>query len=102
MKTLVAAAGASFRRAWWLGMVGALLSAQNIQAEPVPTQAASFEERVHDQARIASDAIDAPAQMVTKIEVRPEGDEVTVLVKGDGKLFSAARLLDENRLVRCV
>ncbi|MEQ1655341.1 MAG: type IV pilus secretin PilQ [Nitrospira sp.] len=99
MKTLVAAAGASFRRAWWLGMVGALLSAQNIQAEPVPTQAASFEERVHDQARIASDAIDAPAQMVTKIEVRPEGDEVTVLVKGDGKLFSAARLLDENRLV---
>ena len=99
MKTLVAVAGASFRRAWWLGMVGALLSAQNIQAESVPTQAASIGERVHDQARIASDAIDVPAQMVTKIEVRPEGDEVTVLVKGDGKLFSAARLLDENRLV---
>lgn len=99
MKTLAAVAGTSFRRAWWLGMVGALLSAQTVQAEPLLTQAVGLEQRAHDQATIASDAIDAPAQMVTKIEVRPEGDEVTVLVKGDGKLFSSARLLDENRLV---
>lgn len=99
MKTLVAVAGKSVRRAWWLGVVGALLSAQNTQAEPVSTQAASLEERVYDQATIAPDAIDAPAQMVTKIEVRPEGEEVTVFVKGDGKLFSSARLLDDNRLV---
>ena len=99
MKTLAAVAGNSFRRAWWLGMVGALLSAQNIQAEALSPQAASLEERAHDQATVAPDAIDAPAQMVTKIEVRPEGDEVTVLVKGDGKLFSSARLLDDNRLI---
>lgn len=100
MKTLAAEVDNSFRLAWWLGMVGALLSAQNIQAEPLSTtQAASLGERAHDQATIAPDAIDAPAQMVTKIEVRPEGDEVTVFVKGDGKLFSSARLLDENRLV---
>jgi type IV pilus assembly protein PilQ len=80
-------------------MVGVLLSAQSVQAEPLSTQAAGLEERAHDQAAIASDAIDAPAQMVTKIEVRPEGDEVTVVVKGDGKLFSSARLLDDTRLV---
>lgn len=80
-------------------MVGALLSAQTVQAELLLTQAAGLEEGAHDQATIAPDAIDAPAQMVTKIEVRPEGDEVTVLVKGDGKLFSSARLLDDNRLV---
>lgn len=99
MKTLAAVAGTSFRRAWLLGMVGALLSAQAVQAEPLRTQADGLEERAHDQAIIAPDSIDAPAQMVTKIEVRPEGDEVTVLVKGDGKLFSSAQLLDENRLV---
>jgi|CXWL01.1.fsa_nt_gi type IV pilus assembly protein PilQ len=99
MKTLAAVPSTSFRRAWWLGVVGVLLSAQTVQAEPLFTQAAGSEERAHDQAAIASDGIDAPAQMVTKIEVRPEGDEVTVVVKGDGKLFSSARLLDDNRLV---
>lgn len=99
MKTLAAVAANSFRQAWWLGMVGALLSAQNLQAAALAPQAANFEERSNDQETIAPDAIDAPAQMVTNIEVRPEGDGVTVLVKGDGKLFSSARLLGENRLV---
>lgn len=99
MKTLAAVPSTSFRRAWWLGMAGVLLSAHNIHAEALSPQSASLEERVHDQAAIASDAIDAPAQMVTKIEIRPEGDEVTVVVKGDGKLFSSARLLDDTRLV---
>ncbi len=99
MKTLAAVPSASFRRVWCLGMVSVLLSAQSVQAEPLSTQAAGLEERAHDQAAVASDAIDAPAQMITKIEVRPEGDEVTVVVKGDGKLFSSARLLDDTRLV---
>ncbi|MEQ1627813.1 MAG: secretin N-terminal domain-containing protein, partial [Nitrospira sp.] len=99
MKTLAAVSSTSFRRAWWLGMVGVLLSAQTVQAEPLVTQAAGSEERAHDPASIASDAIDVPAQTVTKIEVRPEGDEVTVVVRGDGKLFSSARLLDDTRLV---
>ena len=40
-----------------------------------------------------------PAQSVTKIEVRPEGDRVTVVVVGDGELFPDAKLLDEFRLV---
>ncbi|MGQ0666541.1 MAG: type IV pilus secretin PilQ [Nitrospiraceae bacterium] len=40
-----------------------------------------------------------PAQAVTKIEVQPEGDGVTVVVMGDGMLFPEARLLDEARLI---
>jgi type IV pilus assembly protein PilQ len=99
MKTLMAVMGPLFRRAWWLGMVGALLSAQSIQAGPSLTQAAAIEERAHDQDTIAQEPVDGPAQMVTKIEVRPEGDEVTIRVKGDGRLFHSAQLLDDNRLV---
>jgi len=102
MKTLTAVMGRSFRLAWWLGMVGVLLSAQSIQAGQSLTQAAAaaaIEERAHDQAVVAQEPVDSPAQMVTKIEVRPEGDEVTVRVKGDGRLFHSAQLLDDNRLV---
>lgn len=99
MKTLKAVMGRSFRRAWWLGMVGALLSAQTIQAEPSPSQVTGIEGRAHGQDLIVQEPVGAPAQMVTKIEVRPEGDEVIVRVQGDGKLFHSARLLDDNRLV---
>jgi len=99
MKTLKTVMGRSFRRAWWLGMVGALLSAQTIQAEPSPSQITGIEGRAHGQDLIVQEPVGAPAQMVTKIEVRPEGDEVIVRVQGDGKLFHSARLLDDNRLV---
>ena len=40
-----------------------------------------------------------PAQAVTHIEVRPEEDQVTVAIVGDGKLFPAASLLNDTRLV---
>ncbi len=40
-----------------------------------------------------------PAQSVTRIEVQPEGDGVTVVVMGDGMLFPEARLLGEARLI---
>ncbi len=42
---------------------------------------------------------EVPAQLVTKIEVQPEGNQVTVMVIGDGRLFPDAKLLDESRLV---
>ncbi len=85
----------SFHRAWWLSIVGVLLSVQGIHAEAL----SSLEGRAHDLAINALDPVAVPAQMITKIEVLPEGDEVAVLVKGDGKLFSSAQLLDDNRLV---
>ncbi|MEQ1793570.1 MAG: type IV pilus secretin PilQ [Nitrospira sp.] len=99
MKTLTAVAGSSYRRAWWLGMAVTVLSAQAIQPESSLAQTRDLEERAQSLATIAQEPVDAPAQIVTKIEVRPEGDDVTVLVKGDGKLFHSARLLDDNRLV---
>lgn len=46
-----------------------------------------------------TDVVGLPAQSVTKIEVRPEGDQVTVVVVGDGRLFPDAKQLDESRLV---
>lgn len=39
------------------------------------------------------------AQSVTAIEVRPETDQVTVVVAGDGQLFPEANFLDESRLI---
>lgn len=80
-------------------MAIAMLTVQPVKAEPSPTQTTGFEEGAQDVAVIAQPSDDVPAHMVTKIEVRPEGDGVAVLVKGDGKLFHSARLIDENRLV---
>jgi type IV pilus assembly protein PilQ len=40
-----------------------------------------------------------PAQAITKIEVRPEGGHVKVVVVGDGVLFPESKMLDESRLV---
>lgn len=90
MKTQTAVVGRSFRRAWWLSTLAVVFSAQAIHAEPSLTQSA---------VATAHESVDVPAQVVTKIEVRPDGEEVAVLVKGDGRLFHSARLLDENRLV---
>lgn len=45
------------------------------------------------------DSSEIPAQSITKIEVRPEGGHVTVVVVGDGVLFPDSKMLDESRLV---
>lgn len=99
MKTQTAVMGRSFRRAWWLGTLAVVFSAQALHAEPSLTQSVGYEARVQRAATVADESLDVPAQVVTKIEVRPAGDEVAVLVKGDGRLFHSARLLDDNRLV---
>ncbi len=49
--------------------------------------------------QIEKDSLEVPAQSVTKIEVRPEGSQVTVVVVGDGRLFPHAKMLDETRLI---
>ena len=53
----------------------------------------------NDLAQAEKNVVGLPAQSVTRIEVQPEGDQVVVVVVGDGKLFPDARLLDESRLV---
>jgi len=50
-------------------------------------------------AQTGGDLAQTPAQSVTRVEVRPEGDEVTVVVVGDGKLFPESRMVDPSRLV---
>lgn len=99
MKTQAAVVGRSFRRAWWLSTLALVFSAQAIHAEPSLTPSSGSEVRAPSAAAMAGESVDVPAQVVTKIEVRPAGDEVAVLVKGDGRLFHSARLLDDNRLV---
>jgi type IV pilus assembly protein PilQ len=47
----------------------------------------------------AKGADEIPAQLVTGIKIHPDGDQITVAVTGDGKLFPDARQLDESRLV---
>lgn len=39
------------------------------------------------------------AQTLTSIEVRPESDQVTVVIAGDGQLFPETNFLDESRLI---
>src|SRR4051812_47615095 len=51
--------------------------------------------RVQGQERI----IEVPAQSVTRIDVHPDGSEVTIRVAGDGRLFPQATMLDDSRLI---
>ena len=46
-----------------------------------------------------SQALQYLAQTLTSIEVRPESDQVTVVIAGDGQLFPETNFLDESRLI---
>lgn len=50
-------------------------------------------------AQVEQDIMALPAQSVTSLAVRPDGEQVTVVVAGDGRLYPDATLLDESRLV---
>ena len=87
-----------------IGAVGLVLIALGVQAGAMPLG----DTRKHgaDQSRVDSNlahtenaGLGLPAQSVTHIEVRPEKDQVTVAIVGDGKLFPAAWLVDDTRLV---
>jgi len=87
-----------------IGAVGLVLIALGVQAGAMPL-GDSGEQGV-DQSRVDGNlahtenaALGLPAQSITHIEVRPEKDQVTVAIVGDGKLFPAAWLLDDTRLV---
>jgi type IV pilus assembly protein PilQ len=87
-----------------IGAFGLVLIALGVQAGAMPLG----ETREHGVAQSRVDGnlahteaavLGLPAQSVTHIEVRPEQDQVTVAIVGDGKLFPAAWLLDDTRLV---
>ncbi len=50
-------------------------------------------------ARAGTPSVRLLAQAVTAIEVRPEVDEVTVVIAGDGQLFPETNFLDDSRLI---
>ncbi len=87
-----------------VGAFGLVLIALGVQAGAMPL--GERDEHVVDQSRPESNlshaenaSLGLPAQSVTHIEVRPEDDQVTVAIVGDGKLFPTAWLLNDTRLV---
>ncbi|HKO31601.1 MAG TPA: type IV pilus secretin PilQ [Nitrospiraceae bacterium] len=48
---------------------------------------------------IQEDLLEVPAQSVTDIEIHPDGNQVTIHIVGDGKLFPEAKMLDDSRLI---
>lgn len=82
-----------------IGALGLCLIALSAQAETTGIVNDIGELGKADLRQVERDIAELPAQSVTKIDVRPEGNDVTVVVTGDGRLFPDAKLLDESRLV---
>jgi len=82
-----------------IGVLGLCLVALSAYGETtsLPDEAGALGKT--ELANIDKGTAEVPAQSVTKIEVQPEGNQVTVMVVGDGRLFPDAKLLDESRLV---
>ncbi len=99
MKSLLAGANTFISTVRFAGVAGLLGMALSAQADI--TLPLGEERRVAniESAQAYEDVLEMPAQSVTKIEIRPEGSQVTVVVAGDGKLFPQAKMLDESRLV---
>jgi len=99
MKPLLFRPDSSMTTTRFIGALGLSLIALSTHAETtlLPGEAGAVGKS--DLVKVEKDIVELPAQSVTRIEVHPEGDEVTVAVIGDGKLFPEARLLDESRLV---
>ena len=98
MNTSLVVENKHYRRAWLIGTVGLILGVFTAQAVSLAYDAGAGEsdrESVVDGTDLAS----LPAQTVTKVSVQPEGELVTVVVTGDGKLFHDVKRLDDNRLV---
>jgi type IV pilus assembly protein PilQ len=62
----------------------------------------SLEEGRADQGqpvKAGQGSVDAAAQLLTRIDIRSEGAQVTAVIVGDGRLFPEAQMLDGSRLV---
>ncbi|MBH0198537.1 MAG: type IV pilus secretin PilQ [Nitrospira sp.] len=87
-----------------LGAFGLVLIVLGVQAGAMPL--GTKDQQGVDQSRVEGNLAHTenatrglPAQSVTHIELRPEEDQITVAIVGDGKLFPAAWLVDDTRLV---
>lgn len=75
------------------GLLGVAMTAQADVTKPWD------EHRGLRTAEPAQTDVEMPAQIVTQIEVRPAGEEVTVVVVADGRLYPRADMVDDSRLV---
>lgn len=98
MKTLVAIMNNTVRRIWLVGGIS-LAVIPCATAGTVPASQGSTVLGQPEPAELAATLVDVPAQIVTQIAVRPDGERVAVVVSGDGKLFHDAKLVDDRRLV---
>lgn len=98
MNTSSAGMNKYYHRAWLIGTFGLIFGVCPSQAGNLaydPSTEASDREAIVGGNNLAS----MPAQAVTNVSVQPEGDLVTVVVTGDGKLFHDIKRLDDNRVV---
>lgn len=99
MKPLFSRADSLITTTRFIGALGLSLIALSAHAETTFLAEEAGAVGRNDLAQAEKDIVGLPAQSVTRIEVHPKGDQVSVVVVGDGKLFPDARLLDESRLV---
>ena len=98
MKTLAVIMINAVRRIWLVGGISlAVIPCATAGTVPVPQGSTVLGQT--ESAELAETLVDVPAQIVTQIAVRPDGERVAVVVSGDGKLFHDAKLVDDRRLV---
>lgn len=98
MKTFTAIMNNAVYRIWLVGGIS-LAILPYATAGTVPALETSATVGQIEKNEPAATLGDIPAQTVTQITVRPDGEQVSVVVTGDGKLFHDAKMLDDRRLV---
>ena len=82
-----------------VGLLGMSLLSLSAHAETTLSFADTGDSGNVGSVKIEKASLEAPAQSVTKIDVRSEENQVTVVVVGDGRLFPQAKMLDGTRLI---
>lgn len=86
------------RITWLVAVLAGAVISPNAGAERIAPDTGVNGTSGTESTEIASE-IGVPAQAVTKIDVRREGPQVSVVIAGDGQLYPESRLLDEGRLI---
>lgn len=98
MKPLFVHAANTARIGRFIGAAGLLLLALSVGAEAVLFAGETTGLKKKATLQVEPD-LRWLAQHVTSIEVRPEANQVTVVIAGDGQLFPEATVLDDSRLI---
>jgi type IV pilus assembly protein PilQ len=99
MKPLTSRANRLSTATYLVGALGVSLMSLSALAETSSLADEAGAAGKGDRTRAERELTGIPAQSVTSIEVQPEGNQVTVVVVGDGLLFPEARTLGDARLI---